>query len=362
MDISFRLVDDRETFDQVTKLRYRVSIGELGKHCSNADHARAAIADELDAASSILVAHDGDQLIATARLTPAAALAPDSPWRAFYDLPRFSTYPDANLSITSRFVVDPDYRGTPVGARLLGMAYERGRSIGTIFNFMHCAPGLVPIYEAMGFQRYGSGKIDPDVGFRIPMVLVADDVARLDRIGTPLAALARRFPSDSSNARWFLESFGSSADPSSARALGVEAFTRRVLAHLPDPRDILLDGLTPEQVRATIERGVLHRLDRHEHLIRNGDRDRDISLVLDGLVEVDASAGAPASPRLVGKGAVIGERSFLANVPRDINVRAAEKTTLLSIGAESLQRFAHEQPQTAYRLVLNIAVMGAAAR
>ena len=55
----------------VERLRYRVSVNEMGKPYPNADHRRQRLSDPLDEVSLILGAFDGDTLIGTVRSTSA---------------------------------------------------------------------------------------------------------------------------------------------------------------------------------------------------------------------------------------------------------------------------------------------------
>ena len=160
---------DRE---RVFHFRYRVYVEEMGKHdLSCADHETATVRDELDEFGTLFYAESDGRVVATMRLSlsneePAPAL-----YRDIYALEAFDEFPPSSLSFSARLMIERAMRGSPALRQILVRAYEVGLDTeGQIFNFCHCSPSLVSLYEHLGYRRYKDNIIDPDVGYRVPMV------------------------------------------------------------------------------------------------------------------------------------------------------------------------------------------------
>ena len=183
---------DADLLEQAYRLRYMVSVEEMSKNVSAADHARKEIRDELDdEQSSILCALVDDTVIATLRLTWGSSQLPQS-YHDLFSLHRFAAFPIEVLSFTSRLVVHKDWRGTPALGLLFAHGYTLSRERGSRINFCHCAPALVKLYEQVGYRRYADAIVDPDVGYHIPLLLLTEDVEHLRRVCSPLLRVARR--------------------------------------------------------------------------------------------------------------------------------------------------------------------------
>ena len=183
-----------EERDAVYRLRYRVFVEEMGWKAADADHATKKT-DDLDAAATVYYLTDGKDIVAAMR-TVRAVDAPGSKYEGFYRLHQFPEVPREAVQFTAALIVAPAWRGTRALGQLLTVAYEKGRENGIWLDFIHCAPSLVALYEAMGYRRFRHDVLETDVGLRIPLALVADDVEHLTRARSLFARLARRFEND----------------------------------------------------------------------------------------------------------------------------------------------------------------------
>ena len=59
----------------------------------------------------------------------------------------------------------------------------------TFVCFLYCSPGLVHAYMRLGFRPYPGYVIPNEDGIRLPMFMVASDLAHLRAVGSPLAPL-----------------------------------------------------------------------------------------------------------------------------------------------------------------------------
>lgn len=357
MNLVFREVTEAQERDAVARLRYRIHVAELGKRPAEADHVREMLVDAHDRDSVLLAAFDGDAPVGTVRLTPGAVITPDSAWWHFYQFDEFYDYRSCARSVTSRLMVLPELRGTVVAAQLLAMAYQRGRELGTVFNFMHCAPGLVAIHEQMGFRRYTNGARDPEVGYRIPMVLVADDCSYLSSQRSPFASLSLKYPADPRNAAWFTQRFGTRCGLSTARTLGVARFAELIAESCGQNRSRALTGLDDDELAVVLESAVLHHFDPQFRVLKRGDRGGDLFLILQGEVTVGANASSTHSPAaVIGPGDSFDEYAYLGGGPCGADVTALAAVTAISLSHESFGKLQRKHPALAFRLVLNLAL------
>jgi GNAT superfamily N-acetyltransferase len=198
------IADRQEEF----RFRYRVYVDELGLRPREADHARRLLADELDryARSYALVA-DGE-IVGAVRLIFIQDL-PD----AGRLIERFSMGPAlafcgaAAICTTSRFIIDARFRGRKSMLLLMEEVFRDARSRGFRLNYGDCSASLLSFYMPLGYRAYAPSFDDPSYGSEIPLVMLADWRC-FERSCSPLARVAREFPSDREALDWFEETYG----------------------------------------------------------------------------------------------------------------------------------------------------------
>ena len=146
MAIDIRRPATEEEFEAIYRLRYNVYVTELGYSQRYADHVRRRIVEPMDTSASLLGAFDGSVLVGTLRTN----YSKDSClgiYEDLYDLGRVKPFHPARTSITTKFIVAREHRGTHLAIRLATETYKLGRSHGIEFNFIDCKPELVPFFE-----------------------------------------------------------------------------------------------------------------------------------------------------------------------------------------------------------------------
>ncbi|MBT6293052.1 MAG: cyclic nucleotide-binding domain-containing protein [Rhodospirillaceae bacterium] len=90
-------------------------------------------------------------------------------------------------------------------------------------------------------------------------------------------------------------------------------------------------------------------------IMRQGDRDDTLYVLLSGLAEVfsDGSSGPPLY--ILGPGDTFGEIGFLTAVPRTASVVARKDTRALLLSAEFMERFISQEPAIGAKVMLNLA-------
>jgi CRP-like cAMP-binding protein len=111
---------------------------------------------------------------------------------------------------------------------------------------------------------------------------------------------------------------------------------------------LFLPGWTEAELHALFAHGELLSLKAGEALVRRGDQERAIYLVVSGLLEV--SSGSQQSQTLgrlmrEGPGAVLGEVGLFDGQPRSASVWAAQATQLVKIPLAGLQAFCDADPR-----------------
>lgn len=349
-----------EEREAVYRLRYRVFIDEMGwQRAPDADHERKIKTDDLDAVASIYYLTDGTDVVAAVRTIRAADVG-HYHYAEAYGLDRFADLPPEAIQFTSALVVAPEWRGTRALGQLLTFVYEQGRQTPVWLGFIHCAPSLVALYEALGYRRFQSDVMESDTGLRIPLVLVVDDIDYLTRVRSPFARLATRFPSDPEHGRWFATRFAEYAQPSCSRLMGSDEFWAYLTSQIHVEDHPLLRGLSDTDTRRILRDGTILRIPRGQRVVRAGDAGPDMFMLLSGVAEVRAAqmkpGGVPYVLETLGTGQIFGEMSFLSGRPRTADVVALSDLELLSLNRTFLDRLTESIPTAASRLLLNLSV------
>lgn len=345
--------------EAVARLRYRVWMDETGNRQSAAlNHSTKTMADAIDGVATILYLANGDDVIATVRIVRADVGA-KSQYAHFYALDGMPEVKREEISFTSNLCIAPKWRGTPAIRHLFDAAYEGLRRQGVWLDFIHCRPALVGLYEILGYRRFGRDVLDTEIGLRVPMALVLDDVDYLTRVQSPLARLAAQFGNDPAHGAWFAARFAEYSEPSCAHVMGADEFWSYVTQRIHVDDHPLLRGLSEAEVKDVVSAGTVLRVQAGGVAVRRGDPSNDMYLVLAGILEVRATTKAGGAPHVIetlGTGQVFGEMSFLSNRPRTADVAAVADAEILLLTRELFERLARTAPAAANRLLMNLSV------
>ena len=106
-------------------------------------------------------------------------------WEALLRLQRLSPLGLQNILIYSRLVEHSAIHGSPLFAEFFRYTARYFTERGYAYSIHYCAPALVPIYERMGYRTYGGGYTLSSGLYRIPMILLPSNTARLGSILAP---------------------------------------------------------------------------------------------------------------------------------------------------------------------------------
>ncbi len=342
----------------VFRLRYAVSVVELGKCSTAANHADGLLCDELDEGdrSSLFFAKIGDTIVASLRVSWGGLGIPDD-HRDLFALDRFAAFPGAALSFTSRLVVAPAWRNTPVLGQLLVSAYQLARERGVRFNFCHCTPALVTLYEQLGYRRYRTNIVAPDVGYHVPLVLLTEDAGHLDAVRSPFRRSARRLANPPDSAAWFKAAFPDYAEIVTPHLRSETAFLQALARFSHQTRVPLFTGMADEEVKAFIREATVLQCRTGDPIIRAGEVGRELFVILSGAVEVRRDVqGQPYTLTTFGTGQIFGELAFLSERPRTANVVAISDLELLVLSQAFFHRIRKTMPDVALKVLLNLSL------
>src|SRR5262245_16251634 len=114
--IEFRIATTDEERTALYRFRYRVYVEEMGRYRDTADHERQMLIDEEDERSWNFVAWDGDQVVASNRLTWGPHGFSDRQIEEYRLAPFLAELPASVLVVGERTMVAPEYRGTDLAS------------------------------------------------------------------------------------------------------------------------------------------------------------------------------------------------------------------------------------------------------
>jgi N-acyl-L-homoserine lactone synthetase len=198
-----RVASSPQDLNAIGRLRYRIYVEEMGKSYPAADHDRQLLLDEYDLSSTnLLVEHRGadgkpGELVAAVRETLACAGSSELQ-RAMNCPPSLlEVIPPSRLSYTTRLVVSRKFRAHPgVLLPMLLEIYQIGAVRGDWVNWIHARTRLAPMFERLGFRRFGEAFwFDPGQCRHQGFVLLMDDIETFARLNSAFCQPCRtHFP------------------------------------------------------------------------------------------------------------------------------------------------------------------------
>jgi CRP-like cAMP-binding protein len=357
MSLSIGTIESPSQREQIYRFRYRVYVEELAM-TSDADHERKWLRDDLDEQSVSYAVMDDGEVKGSLRVTYLEDLPDPSSIVEKFDMePAVEAFGTSAICTTSRFILDQELRHGTIIYRLMLTAFLDARERNARLNFGDCSPHLLPFYEHLGYRRYTPGFNDTAYGFKLPILMLFGDREYFERVRSPLRRPAKQGSDDTEARAWFRRSYPDYESSETASFLPDNVFfdllTERVASD-PLHRVALLHGLEREEAERFLSEATLIDLRPGDRVIRKGDRDNTLFVLLSGLA--DAESGLPGRPPLFtfGAGDTFGEIGFLTAVPRTADVKARTDCRVLVLSGDFMERFVAREPAIGAKILLNL--------
>lgn len=360
-----RPVETPDELRAVQRFKYEVYVAEMGRYGASADHENRLLIEPDDATSHIFRAVVDGQLAGTMRLTwggdirnGQAALRQRHVDQ--YDLgPFLAAVPAEQIVIGERFMIAPAFRGSSLLHQIFAtyMAFVNARRIQLIFG--DCEPHLLNTYQAMGFRTYTARHVNsPETGYLIPLVIVAEDLDYLRRIGSPLAGVLRDFGAEARVPAGIEALLAGGAAVQSHRMLDPADYMAKVKEAAREADALnsgLFRGMSEDAIAHCLEKSVTIACQPGDRVIKRGNVAKNMGMVLSGRFEVRDGATVLGA---LGPGEVFGEIAFFLKLPRTMDVVAVDDgTRMLSFNDRTIRQLIESHSETAAVLLYNIAVM-----
>jgi len=180
---SWELADSPALREEVYSFRYRHYFNHLPE-AEWLDHGRGRVFAPHDEHSVHLVARNADgAMIAVGTGTRADVCDLPEEWVKMLQVARLQPLEPAKILISSRLVELPACRGSSLlFLHFFKFAARYYVSRGVGYTIHYAPPAFVPLYERLGYRRYGYGFTLHSGLYRIPMILVVPDAAYLARV------------------------------------------------------------------------------------------------------------------------------------------------------------------------------------
>jgi GNAT superfamily N-acetyltransferase len=351
MGFEFGRAITAEEIEAAQRLRHAVYVEELGRYRDAAGEADGRFAEPEDDTSWLFHVRDGDDVIATTRVTWGGHGFSDRQIDQYELAPFLDELPVDAMAVAERLAVLPAYRG----AGLLEQMIEHSRPFVEPFDiravFSCCEPHLLSMNLVRGPRPYATRNINSaEAGYLIPLIDFPQGIEALRGVGhavgpDELAPCLDRV----------LAQAGSIRSHSLSAADEYWDEIQQLLETLHAEGAAAFDGFTDDEAQRCIARSNIIECSAGDRVLKRGGSARNIFVVLDGTLEVRDDE------RIVGvltAGDVFGEMAFLLDAPRAFDVDAAtDQTRVLSLSEGALRKMIAEDATVAAKMLLNVSKM-----
>lgn len=302
------------------------------------------------AAGKAIAVHEGTRTIASLDWVSLASLPDVSPWRTCID-PLEVPLPLEKLAVIDSPWFDPVACSGAAAQLLFDNLVDDMRSAGIEIALLATPAHLVSHAEILGFRRLGAAVDDSD-GLRLAMALVLGDWAHLTRVRSPLLLAVQKHAPNFELPDWFDHHLREYHRPAGTRAQRAEVFLHGLATswHLPAAR--LLDDLGSDNLEFLRSFAQAISAAPGQVLLRKGEAENDLYLVLEGAVEVSENARRGREVLVtLGAGQIFGEGGFFARTPRSADVTAIVPTQLLMLAPAAFDSLSRDHPAVAIQVL-----------
>lgn len=356
--VDIDIAEDEATINNVLQFRAKIEALGNGEAEKNSPLDIQSVKDEFDKSGNLIYGESGGNIVASFRLNFGEDTPVTDGIIENFGLELFKDYHKSELSFTSKLLVDPIWRNTTVLGKLLDASYRMMRIKKISFDFCDCTPAMVQFYEHIGYRRYKENFVDDKQGFRIPMILITEDIANLKKFRSPFINVAEKFENTSMTAEWFNEKLPPYFGVASERLLSMDDFWRFLSDSLDADNVPLLRDLTQDEVKKFLTTGIILNVKKGDKIVRAGDIGNEMFVILSGSVDVRGRIdNKDCSVAKFGKGDIFGEMGFLDHTKRSADVVAEADMEILVLTQTFLRKSMRMIPETAAKILFNLSVI-----
>lgn len=356
--IHVREVETKAELEALYSFRYRIYVEELSM-TDQADHARQWLQDGYDEESVHYAIFKDGNIVGSLRCTGLDDVSDPNPLIAKFEMePALKAFGASAIITTSRFMVSSELRNAMAMLNLMVAAFQDTRRGKIRLNFGDCSPHLLPFYEHLGYRRYTDGFVDSAYGYKLPIMMLVGDRQFFEQMRSPLASLLKPEDDDAEARAWFADTYVDYIDPVSAAFMPDDLFfdlLAEKLANDPLHSMALLKGLNQDEAKRFLRRATVINLKAGDTIIRQGDRDNTLFVMLSGVAEVHTDGSNGPSIAVFAAGDTFGEIGFLTSVPRTANVIARTDSEVLVLSGSFIERLVKAEPSMGARVLNNLA-------
>jgi len=185
MAYRLRIAQTPEEIEAVQRFRYEV-VKEDG-HLDRYAWADGYLDDGLDEQSTLVYVQEGGAMIGTLRHTAFAAGDTPSSFEWMFDLGELKARaPGTPLSVSSKMMIDPAYRGRGAALMMLQRLAAIVLDSGAKMDLVVCEPAVLMYYLRYGYRQYGGLAHFPNGEVTPRLVLHTTDYGYARLVGSPV--------------------------------------------------------------------------------------------------------------------------------------------------------------------------------
>jgi len=339
--LEIKIAQTAEELEAIARFRYSVYVEEMGRYQRVADHDHHLLLDPEDEWSWVAYALDGEEVVATTRVTWGGAGFSSRQTEQYGLAPFLAEIPAERMAVGERHMIAPEYRGGDVFLQMQCAFTPLNEEHDVRMVFGACEPHLLSYY--LRWQRPCAKRNvnSAEAGYLIPMVaFLPGPEAMVD------AGLTPGMPA---SVQAVLDCECSVRSPLLCDADAYFADVRSMVAAVDAP---VFEGFTDDEFRRALASSNVIRCADDDRILKQGGAARNVFVVLSGALEVN-DGEHPVAVLLPGD--VFGETAYLLQQPRGFNVDAlSDDTCILSLSERTLRNLCQDDPAVGTKLLGNI--------
>lgn len=354
--VNIEIADNEKQFEAIFRFRCECENREEDKIID--EEKLLASQDEYDKEALQIFAEFEKKIVASFRVNVLKDSEVKESFNNSFGVELFREFCSDQKSFTSMLNVDPGWKGTTILGRILNAAYHLMRQKNIQFDFTDSAPSLVQFHEHLGYRRYKENFTDPQRGYRVPLVLVVEDIEHLKKVRSPFHKYASTLENSTKAAEWFKQRFPASIGTVSERLMPIQEYWRFLANRLHEDTVPLLKDLNDDEVKRFLTSGVVLKVKADDLIVRKGDIGNEMFVLLSGAVDVKGKIrDKDVSLAVLGQGEIFGEMALLSSTKRSADVVALDDCEVLVLTQSFLKKAMKMMPETASKILFNLSII-----